>query len=325
MNRWQALLAQALIAFALAGCTQSDPAWYVYMEEARHACALQDEKASDQALAQAKTDAEKSGGCPAPLADPPAAPREPRTYTGELCSLADCLAFHHKFPQAEALDKEALSLSEKNPDKTNISSPLNALADVYEKQKKYPEAESMLRKLVEKTTGNFDNLFALIKCLILEGKIDEALALAKKGVEDEKELPMKSPSLTEHLNLLGYCYYDKHNFEAAEKIYSEALNYSPVSSDPERGDQFNGKDLKPLADLYLAKDDLQKAETYYRAALSGHFERPMAERIELLKQDALVLQKLGKTDQWLARKDEIKAREQKLASDPPTYRPTIYD
>jgi tetratricopeptide (TPR) repeat protein len=325
MNRWQALLAQALIAFALGGCTQSDPAWYVYMEEARHACALHDEKATKQALAQAKAEAQKSGGCPAPLSDPPAAPREPRTYTGELCSLADCLAFHRQFAEAETLDEEALNLSQLNPDKTNISSPLHALADVYEKEEKYSQAESMLRTLVEKTGGNFDNLFALVKCLILERKNDQALELSTKGVEEEKRLPVKSPKLTDHLNLVGYCYYTKNDLDRAEKIYLEALNYNPVSSDSESGDQFNSKDLKPLADLYFAKNDWQKADTYYRSALSGHFERPMTERIQLLKRYSYVLQQIGKDDQSIVREQEYLARERALKNEPPAYRPTIYD
>jgi tetratricopeptide (TPR) repeat protein len=302
MNRWQALLAQALIAFALGGCTQSDPAWYVYMEEARHACALHDEKATKQALAQAKAEAQKSGGCPAPLSDPPAAPREPRT-----------------------LDEEALNLSQLNPDKTNISSALHALADVYEKEEKYSQAESMLRTLVEKTGGNFDNLFALVKCLILERKNDQALELSTKGVEEEKRLPVKSPKLTDHLNLVGYCYYTKNDLDRAEKIYLEALNYNPVSSDSESGDQFNSKDLKPLADLYFAKNDWQKADTYYRSALSGHFERPMTERIQLLKRYSYVLQQIGKDDQSAVREQEYLARERALKNEPPAYRPTIYD
>ncbi len=319
----------ALITLCLSGCSLSRlsekaPLWFQDMERARAFCGKGDMTNAEAALSEGSAHAKSQGGCPEPYHDLNSSPEPPSTFPGQLATLAHCFASHGHFSEAEHLCAIAIELAESNPTRANLCSPLRALAQINLSQGKNNEATALMERATKLPTASLEDFYTLGDCYLAQGNIKSAKETYSATVKKEEGLRVKSPDLPIHLNKLGRCYVLERNYDQAEKIYLQALAYTPVG-DSERGDTFNGKDLQPLADLYFAKGDLDKADTYYRDSLSGNTFISLPQRVVLLKSHAKLLRQMNRTDEANAREKQAAQREKELAAQLPPYSPVIYD
>jgi len=276
------------------------------------------------ALSNGSAQAKSQGGCPAPYHDLSSTFATPSTFPGQLATLAHCFAAHGHFSEAEHLCTTAIELAEANPTRANLCSPLRALAQINLSQGKYSEATALMERATKLPTASLDDFYTLGDCCLAQGNIKSAKEIYSATLKKEEGLSVKSADLPTHLNQLGRCYFLEKNYDQAEKIYLQSLAYTPVGNS-ERGDTFNGKDLQPLADLYFAKGDLDKADTYYRDSLSGNSSISLPQRVAILKSHAKLLRKLDRIDEAKMREEQAAKREKELAAQLPPYAPVIYD
>jgi tetratricopeptide (TPR) repeat protein len=318
------LLVLSLSSCSLSRISQKAPIWFQDMEKARAYCANGEMTEAENAVGEANAHAKSEGGCPEPYHDLSSSQATPSTFPGELATLAHCFAAHGHFSEAEHLCTDAITIAESNPTRANLCSPLRALAQINLSQGKNSEATALMERATKLPTASLDDFYALGDSYLAQGNLKSAKEIYSATIKKEEDLSVKSPNLPLHLNKLGRCYFLEHNYDQAEKIYLQALAYTPVGGS-ERGDTFDGKDLQPLADLYFAKGDLDKADTYYRDSLSGNTFIALPERVALLKNHAKLLRQMNRLDEAKAREEQAKRREKELAQHLPTYTPVIYD
>ncbi len=157
----------------------------------------------------------------------------------------------------QALDK-AQQLSTKPEDKEYV----NFLrASNLERQKKYPEAEEMFRKVLSDDPQNAVTLNYLGYMLADRGvKLDEALTLIKKAVDLE-------PTSGAYLDSLGWAYFRLGKYEQAEETLLKASQR--IGTDPTVQDH--------LGDLYQKTGRLRLAATHWERALNEYNKTVAAE------------------------------------------------
>jgi tetratricopeptide (TPR) repeat protein len=303
----------------LSSCGAAQPQWYKNLETARQLCLLDRIDQSDSLLRETKKQSTKGGVCPERYQD---SKQVVTSFTGELSSLADCWAVHGRYQEAEALCHEALGIARSHADRTSVLAPLRALAKIFEMQKKFAQAQTIRVDIVKMPGATLDDFYRLGDSYLAEGKLVSAKAVYEKAIAEETKLPIKSPMLGDHLNKLGRCVFLEGDYDQAEKLYKQALNYEPTSLENERGDGYLAKDLRPIAELYVAKGEYEKAEPFYRHSLSGSLNYLPAEQVVILRAYAAVLRKLNRLKEAELREQQAKAKEHAIArlpSEPQYY------
>jgi tetratricopeptide (TPR) repeat protein len=313
------------ISSALASCSGSVPSWYLNLEQARGLCAAGQLDESQALLAKTQEAIAKTGQSPDPFQPIGPTYQPPVTYTGELASLADCLSFHGRTADAEAILNGAIDLAEKNPQKANLQAPSRALATVYEREKKYSLAEPIRVRLVSLPHASLEDSYGLADLYLAEKKLTEAESIYKKNLAIEETQPVKVAATADHMNSLGRCYLLQGKLDQAERVYKSALDYNPLVHESERGDGFSAKDLRPIAELYLAKRDFEKAEAYYRQCLSGTLEYSAAEQADILKNYAKVLRGMNRTSEAEMREAQARNKSLEAANSQSTYASKSYE
>jgi len=108
------------------------------------------------------------------------------------------------------------------------TSLLNMLGYCYEKQKRYNEALSVYRKIIDIDKNNFNAYNSLSYILaLINSNLDEALGYAKKSLQADRENPA-------YLDTIGYVYTKKGNAEQAKKYLKMALSKLPESEEIKR-------------------------------------------------------------------------------------------
>jgi tetratricopeptide (TPR) repeat protein len=314
-----------IISSVLASCSGSEPSWFVALEQARQLCAAGKVDESQALLAKTQESIAKSGQSPNPFQPIGPTYQTPVTYSGELASLADCLSFHGRTAEAEATLKGAIDLAEKDPQKANLQAPLRALATVYEREKKYALAEPIRVRLTNLPHASLEDSYGLADLYLAERKLSEAESIYKKNLAIEEAQPVKVASTADHMNSLGRCYLLQGRLDQSEKVYKSALDYNPLIHESERGDGFSAKDLRPIAELYLAKRDFEKAEAYYRQCLSGTLEYSAAEQADILKNYAKVLRGMNRTSEAEMREAQARNKSLEAANSQSTYASKSYE
>jgi tetratricopeptide (TPR) repeat protein len=181
----------------------------------------------------------------------------------------------------EALEK-ALALSAEEPaDEMRIQ----GVVDLYQRQKAFSDAESFLRKKLERMPDNVGILFQLGAVLERQEKFDEAEAqfekvlelepdsaatlnylgymLADRGVGLDQSLDYVTRALEQdphngaYLDSLGWVYFKMGRLDLAEDNLLKAL----------KSLRLTGVVYDHLGDLYFQKGDREQAVAYWRKAL----------------------------------------------------------
>jgi tetratricopeptide (TPR) repeat protein len=311
----------ACVCLLTTACSAQEPSWYVDLEQARKLCATGNLAESKALLAKTQEAIAKAGQCPAPYL----VYQSPVTYTGELASLADCIAFHGQVTEAEALLNSAIKLGENDPQNANLLAPLRALASVYEKNKQFALAEPIRIRITTLPHASPEDTYQLADLYTAERKFAQAESIYMKNLALEEAQPVKSASTAVHMNELAHCYFLEGKLDQSEKLYRAALDYNPLAHESERGDGFTAKDLRPMAELYVAKGDLEKAEAYYRQCLSGTLEYTPAEQAKILSDYAKVLRSMKRLNEAENREAQASQKSLEAANSPIPYVQTYYE
>ncbi len=155
-----------------------------------------------------------------------------------------------RFPEmAQAID-EAEKLSKTKEDRETVYFMRGAM---YERQKKYDEAEAQFRKVLEINPDNASALNYLGYMLADRGvRLQEALQLISKAVERE-------PGNGAYLDSLGWVYYRLSRYPEAETNLKLALD--KMSGDPTVHDH--------LGDVYLHQGKVKEAIAQWEMALKN--------------------------------------------------------
>jgi len=164
-------------------------------------------------------------------------------------TLAQMYSRLKRWPEAEdALDK-AEKLSNKPEDKEYVDF---LRASMFERQKKYDQAEEMFRKVINGDPENATALNYLGYMLADRGvKLEEALELIKKAVDLD-------PANGAYLDSLGWAYFKLGKYELAEDNLVRASQH--IGTDPTVQDH--------LGDLYQKTGRLKLAAAHWELALA---------------------------------------------------------
>lgn len=145
----------------------------------------------------------------------------------------------NEYEKAEIVLKEA---QKKYPDNSQI---ISFLTDIYLKEGKISEAESLLKVLVNnpKFEKKERAYYLLARIELSKGNLDNAQRYLEKAFELNKEDP-------EIFVLLGEIYRQKRLFKKAEEIYLEVLKENPNSLEA----------LNRLFQIYIDTDQYEKAK-----------------------------------------------------------------
>jgi len=190
-----------------------------------------------------------------------------------------------RWPEAEAAVDQAGHLSVKDDDKEYVEFLRGSL---YERQKKYEQAEDVFRKVLATDPKNAAVLNYLGYMLADRGtKLDEALVMIKKAVELE-------PANGSYLDSLGWAYFRLGKYELAENSLIKAAQR--MASDPTVEDH--------LGDLYQKTGHLKLAAAHWERALD-EWNKTVAAEVDT---DSLaqVTQKLESAKMKLAKEEPEK-------------------
>lgn len=126
-----------------------------------------------------------------------------------------------KFADAESEYKQALALDPS-------SDAVVALANLYMRGRRFPEAEEYLRKLVAEQPGNAAAHIQLGRVLAAEGKNDAAVSELQAGAKSSPADPSIEYDLADLYTSLG-------KNDQAEAVYRELLTKNPNDPDLHRG------------------------------------------------------------------------------------------
>ncbi len=165
-------------------------------------------------------------------------------------ALAQMYSRLRRWPDAEGAITKAEQLSSRQEEKDYV---LFVAGSIYERQKKYDQAEAAFRKVVATDPRNATALNYLGYMLADRGtRLEEALGYIRKAVQID-------PQNGAYLDSLGWVYYKMGNYELAEENLRKAVD--KTSNDPTVHDH--------LADLYMKTGRLKLA--------INHWERSLAE------------------------------------------------
>jgi Tfp pilus assembly protein PilF len=154
-----------------------------------------------------------------------------------------------RWKDAEDAIMQADKLSTKPEDKDYTSF---VAGSIYERQKKYDQAEEMFRKVLASDPKNAMALNYLGYMLADRGtRLDEALGYIRRAVALD-------PQSGAYLDSLGWAYFKMGNYEQAEENLRKAIERT--SNDPTVHDH--------LGDLYQKTGRLKLAVTQYERSLA---------------------------------------------------------
>jgi tetratricopeptide (TPR) repeat protein len=309
----------------LSSCSGSEPSWFADLEQARHLCASGNLGESEALLLKAQKASAKTGHCPPPYFSVGQSGRTAVTYSGELAALADCYAFRGRAAEAQALLSNAINSAKNDPKNANVLAPMRALASIYESKKKYALAEPVRISITSLPHASLEDSYRLGDLYLAENKMTEAESIYIKALAIEEKQEVRSAQMSDHLNKLGRCYFLQGNLDQAEKLYKRALEYDPLAHESDRGDSFNAKDLRPMAELYCAKGELPKAEAFYRQSLSGALEYTPGEQVQILTDYARLLRTMKRVSEAEIREGQARNKSLEAASAPHEYVQRSYE
>jgi len=163
-------------------------------------------------------------------------------------ALANMYSRLKRWPDAEAALDKAAQLATKPEDKENIEF---LRAANLERQKKYDDAEATFRKILTESPDNAAVLNYLGYMLADHNmKLDDALAMIKKAVGQE-------PANGAYLDSLGWAYFKLGKYDLAENNLTKASQH--MGADPTVQEH--------LGDLYQKTGRLKLAATHWERAL----------------------------------------------------------
>jgi tetratricopeptide (TPR) repeat protein len=163
-------------------------------------------------------------------------------------TLAQMYSRLRRYPEAEKALAKALELSTKQEEKDYV----NFIAgSVYERQKKYDEAESYFRKVIATDPKNASALNYLGYMLADRGtRLDEALSLIRRAVALD-------PQNGAYLDSLGWVHYKMGKYDLAESALRKAVDR--IDNDPTVHEH--------LGDVYQKTNRLKLAATQWERSL----------------------------------------------------------
>jgi tetratricopeptide (TPR) repeat protein len=163
-----------------------------------------------------------------------------------------------QWPEAEQNITKALELSAKPDEKEYVNF---IMASIYERQKKYDQAEDTFKKVIANDPNNAVALNYLGYMLADRGlRLEEALGYIKKAVQLD-------PQNGAYLDSLGWAYYKMGNYDLAEENLRKAVD--KVNNDPTV--------LDHLGDLFQKTDRLKLAAASWERALQQYSKTVPAE------------------------------------------------
>ncbi|HVJ04656.1 MAG TPA: tetratricopeptide repeat protein [Candidatus Saccharimonadales bacterium] len=188
-----------------------------------------------------------------------------------------------RYPEAEKSLAKASELSTKQEEKDYV----NFIAgSVYERQKKYDEAESYFRKVLANDPKNAAALNYLGYMLADRGtRLDEALSLIRRAVALD-------PQNGAYLDSLGWVHYKMGKYDQAESALRKAIDR--IDNDPTVHEH--------LGDVYQKTNRLKLAATQWERSLQ-EWKRTVSAEVEPADV-AKVQKKLDGAKVKLARQDE---------------------
>ncbi|MBN2318719.1 MAG: tetratricopeptide repeat protein [Acidobacteria bacterium] len=170
------------------------------------------------------------------------------------------------YDRAESLLKEIL---EADPDNTEAK---YRLAAVYERKKDYDRAESLFKEVIRANPGNAGALNYFGYMLADRGiRLEEAVRYVQEALAID-------PDNGAYLDSLGWAYFKLNDFENAEKYLLQADRY--VKDDPVIYDH--------LGDFYYKTGDLKKARDYWNQSIQIGTEpeeiRKIRRKLDMLQQ-----------------------------------------
>ncbi|MBZ5510545.1 MAG: tetratricopeptide repeat protein [Acidobacteriia bacterium] len=201
-------------------------------------------------------------------------------------ALAQMYSRLKRWPEAEEALAKAEPLSTKQEEKDYVSF---VAGSIYERQKKYDRAEEMFKKVLATDPNNAVTLNYLGYMLADRGvRLDEALGYVKKAIQLD-------PQNGAYLDSLGWAYFKLGNYELAEENLRKAMDRT--QNDPTV--------LDHMGDLLQKTERLKLAAAYWERALAEWAKSVSAEvdTTEVAK----VQKKLDTAKVKLAKQNERKA------------------
>lgn len=153
-----------------------------------------------------------------------------------------------RYPEAEEAINKALQLATKQDEKDYV---IFVQGSIYEREKKFEVAEEAFRKVINSDPKNAGALNYLGYMLADRGtRLEEALGMLRKAVQLD-------PQNGAYLDSLGWAYFKMGNYEQSEENLRKASE--KIGSDPTVQDH--------LGDLYLKTGRLKLAATQWERAL----------------------------------------------------------
>jgi tetratricopeptide (TPR) repeat protein len=153
-----------------------------------------------------------------------------------------------RYPEAEEAIAKALKLTSKQEEKDYV---IFVQGSIYEREKKFDVAEEAFRKVINSDPKNAGALNYLGYMLADRGtRLEEALGMLRKAVQLD-------PQNGAYLDSLGWAYFKMGNYEQAEENLRKASD--KIGSDPTVQDH--------LGDLYQKTGRLKQAATQWERAL----------------------------------------------------------
>ena len=187
--------------------------------------------------------------------------------TDELVDMITACEAQGKYKITEPYYKKLLAVIDKSgsPDNLDAAKALNGLARIYTSQKRYMDAEPLLKRAVEINAKSvyINNLAAVYSN---ERKYTEAEALLKRSLEiDEAALGKDSPEIITDLNNLATVYSYQGKYSDAEPLYKRSLEMSEAALGPNHADV--AKSLNNLATTYTYQKRYLEAEPLLQRAV----------------------------------------------------------
>jgi len=185
-------------------------------------------------------------------------------FTQAAALAADAQKQHPDDPQFPRLQASALYAAGNTPKAIEVLEATSAafprdvpskfvLADMYQKAKRFPDAEKLLRQMLVADPTNADALNSLGYMLANNNdRLDEAIRLVNQALQ-------KEPGNGAFLDSLGWAYYKKGNLDEAEKYLTEAGAKLPKSAEV----------LDHIGDLHARRSRWQQAIDTWSQALDG--------------------------------------------------------
>ena len=189
----------------------------------------------------------------------------------------ECENFQREYELAIDCFKKAIALQQELDVEAELSSSLNYLAELYQSQGRYSEAEPLYlhaleidrRSLPKDPPGLATHLNNLAELYQFQGRYSEAEPLYLQALKIVRRSLLKDhPDLATHLNNLALVYQSQGMYSEAEPLYLQALEIDRRSL-PEDHPRL-ASHLNNLALLYGYQGRYSEAEPLYLQALEIH-------------------------------------------------------